>query len=108
MKEKSGWKVDEEKDMKKIKIDNNLMLGIISYGGFSNQITDDYFSNNQVYSKLLEEQSKYDSGALVTYGDKQIFNLDKALTINTDDIYIRKDLSLSEMIFFYEKVRIKK
>lgn len=94
--------------MKKIKIDNNLMLGIISYGGFSNQITDDYFSNNQVYSKLLEEQSKYDSGALVTYGDKQIFNLDKALTINTDDIYIRKDLSLSEMIFFYEKVRIKK
>ena len=94
--------------MKKIKLDNNLMLDIISYGGFSNQITDDYFSNNQVYGKLLEEQSKYDSGALVTYSDKQVFNLDKALTINTDDIYIRKDLSLSEVIFFYEKARIKK
>ena len=52
---------------------NESMLDVISYGGYSNQLTADYYPNNQVYNQLISELLKCKSGALLAYDDNNIF-----------------------------------
>ena len=92
LKEKSGWKVDGGYTMKKT---NESMLDVISYGGYSNQLTDDYYPNNQVYNQLISELSKCKSGALPAYDDNNIFHTDKALTIKIEDIRVDNNIPIS-------------
>ena len=62
---KSGWRIYYEKT-------NESMLDVISYGGYSNQLTADYYPNNQVYNQLISELLKCKSGALLAYDDNNI------------------------------------
>ena len=51
---------------------NESMLDVISYGGYSNQLTADYYPNNQVYNQLISELLKCKSGALLAYDDNNM------------------------------------
>ena len=86
---------------------NESMLDVISYGGYSNQLTDDYYPNNQVYNQLISELSKCKSGALLAYDDNKIFNIDKALTIKIEDIRVDNNIPISNVIYYCEEARIK-
>lgn len=83
------------------------MLDVISYGGYSNQLTADYYPNNQVYNQLISELSKCKSGALLAYDDNKIFNIDKALTIKIEDIRVDNNIPISNVIYYCEEARIK-
>ena len=74
---------------------NESMLDVISYGGYSNQLTADYYPNNQVYNQLISELSKCKSGALPAYDDNNIFHTDKALTIKIEDIRVDNNIPIS-------------
>lgn len=86
---------------------NESMLDVISYGGYSNQLTDDYYPNNQVYNQLISELSKCKSGALPAYDDNNIFHTDKALTIKIEDIRVDNNIPISNVIYYCEEARIK-
>lgn len=86
---------------------NESMLDVISYGGYSNQLTDDYYPNNQVYNQIISELSKCKSGALPAYDDNNIFNIDKALTIKIEDIRVDNNIPISNVIYYCEETRIK-
>lgn len=86
---------------------NESMLDVISYGGYSNQLTDDYYPNNQVYNQLISELLKCKSGALPAYDDNNIFNIDKALTIKIEDIRVDNNIPISNVIYYCEEARIK-
>ena len=86
---------------------NESMLDVISYGGYSNQLTADYYPNNQVYNQLISELLKCKSGALLAYDDNNIFNIDKALTINIEDIRVDNNIPISNVIYYCEEARIK-
>ncbi len=86
---------------------NESMLDVISYGGYSNQLTADYYPNNQVYNQLISELLKCKSGALLAYDDNNIFNIDKALTIKIEDIRVDNNIPISNVIYYCEEARIK-
>ena len=86
---------------------NESMLDVISYGGYSNQLTADYYPNNQVYNQLISELLKCKSGALLAYDDNNIFNIDKALTIKIEDIRVDNNIPISNAIYYCEEARIK-
>lgn len=86
---------------------NESMLDVISYGGYSNQLTADYYPNNQVYNQLISELSKCKSGALPAYDDNNIFHTDKALTIKIEDIRVDNNIPISNVIYYCEEARIK-
>ena len=76
-------------------------------GGYSNQLTADYYPNNQVYNQLISELLKCKSGALLAYDDNNIFNIDKALTIKIEDIRVDNNIPISNVIYYCEEARIK-
>ena len=86
---------------------NESMLDVISYGGYSNQLTADYYPNNQVYNQLISELLKCKSGALLAYDDNNIYNIDKALTIKIEDIRVDNNIPISNVIYYCEEARIK-
>lgn len=86
---------------------NESMLDVISYGGYSNQLSADYYPNNQVYNQLISELLKCKSGALLAYDDNNIFNIDKALTIKIEDIRVDNNIPISNVIYYCEEARIK-
>ena len=86
---------------------NESMLDVISYGGYSNQLTADFYPNNQVYNQLISELLKCKSGALLAYDDNNIFNIDKALTIKIEDIRVDNNIPISNVIYYCEEARIK-
>lgn len=86
---------------------NESMLDVISYGGYSNQLTADYYPNNQVYNQIISELLKCKSGALLAYDDNNIFNIDKALTIKIEDIRVDNNIPISNVIYYCEEARIK-
>lgn len=86
---------------------NESMLDVISYGGYSNQLTADFYPNNQVYNQLISELLKCKSGALLAYDDNIIFNIDKALTIKIEDIRVDNNIPISNVIYYCEEARIK-
>ena len=86
---------------------NESMLDVISYGGYSNQLTADYYPNYQVYNQLISELLKCKSGALLAYDDNNIFNIDKALTIKIEDIRVDNNIPISNVIYYCEEARIK-
>lgn len=86
---------------------NESMLDVKSYGGYSNQLTADYYPNNQVYNQLISELLKCKSGALLAYDDNNIFNIDKALTIKIEDIRVDNNIPISNVIYYCEEARIK-
>ena len=86
---------------------NESMLDVRRYGGYSNQLTADYYPNNQVYNQLISELLKCKSGALLAYDDNNIFNIDKALTIKIEDIRVDNNIPISNVIYYCEEARIK-
>ena len=86
---------------------NESMLDVIIYGGYSNQLTSDYYPNNHVYNQLISELLKCKSGALLAYDDNNIFNIDKALTIKIEDIRVDNNIPISNVIYYCEEARIK-